>query len=307
MSHHLDCEIARRDNRLDITDLFVFPGETGTVLVMDVNSSLAGPDARPGFHPEARYEFKIHMDDATVEELTYRVTFGERDERGEQAVALHVLTGSDASDDTATGDLLAEGRTDSPISGPDGLRLWAGRARDPFYVDLTQVRAINAAVRNGARIELPGWGPNAAKSSFAGSTIHAIVLEIADRDPRLSADRRIGVWVTTKLATDAAAGGRSTGRAIRWCGRSSVPMTASTPATRTRFIPPTRWTARVSTSRGSSRGSSPRTAPTTIPSPTARRWPGACCPTCCLTVRAPRPSSDSPNTTVVPSLATRPR
>ncbi|MDP9844827.1 DUF4331 family protein [Streptosporangium lutulentum] len=203
MSHHLDCEIARRDNRLDITDLFVFPGETGTVLVMDVNSSLAGPDARPGFHPEARYEFKIHMDDATVEELTYRVTFGERDERGEQAVALHVLTGSDASDDTATGDLLAEGRTDSPISGPDGLRLWAGRARDPFYVDLTQVRAINAAVRNGARIELPGWGPNAAKSSFAGSTIHAIVLEIADRDPRLSADRRIGVWVTTKLATDA--------------------------------------------------------------------------------------------------------
>jgi hypothetical protein len=195
--------MARRDNRLDITDLFVFRGETGTVLVMDVNSSLAGPGAQPGFHPEARYEFKLHMDGAAVEDLTYRLTFGERDPMGEQAVALEVLTGPDARDDAATGDPLAGGRTHSPISGPDGLRVWAGRARDPFYVDLTQVRAMNAAVKNSAKVELPDWSPDAAKSSFAGSTIHSIVLEIADQDPRLKAGRNIGVWGTTKLATDA--------------------------------------------------------------------------------------------------------
>jgi hypothetical protein len=81
--------------------------------------------------------------------------------------------------------------------------VWAGRARDPFYVDVTQVRAINTAVSASAKIELLEWEPDAAKSSFAGSTIHAIVLELADQDPRLGSGLRIGVWSTTKVANDA--------------------------------------------------------------------------------------------------------
>ncbi|RAY11791.1 hypothetical protein DPM19_27805 [Actinomadura craniellae] len=203
MSHHLDSEPARQDSRLDITDLYVFRGEAGTAFVLDVNSSLTGPGARPGFHPEARYEFKVHWGGAAREDLTYRVTFGEPDRSGGQSMALHVLTGADAGDDTAAGDLLAEGRTHAPVPGLDGLRLWAGRVRDPFYVDLTQVRAINAAVKHGTRVELPGWSPDAAKSDFAGTTVHSIVLETSDRDPYLGSGQDIGVWVATKLATDA--------------------------------------------------------------------------------------------------------
>jgi hypothetical protein len=34
MSHHLDSPIARQDIRLDITDLYVFRGEIGTVFAM---------------------------------------------------------------------------------------------------------------------------------------------------------------------------------------------------------------------------------------------------------------------------------
>jgi hypothetical protein len=37
MSHHLDSPIARQDIRLDITDLYVFRGERGTVFVIDVS------------------------------------------------------------------------------------------------------------------------------------------------------------------------------------------------------------------------------------------------------------------------------
>jgi len=36
MSHHLDSPIARQDIGLDITDLDVFRGETGTVFVINV-------------------------------------------------------------------------------------------------------------------------------------------------------------------------------------------------------------------------------------------------------------------------------
>ena len=203
MSHHLDSPLSRQDPRLDLTDQYVFRGEAGTAFVMNLNSSLSRRDGRPGFHPEGRYEIKIHLDGAELEALAYRVTFGEPDEAGEQRVALHLLTGPDARDDAATGELLARGRTNSEIAGSAGLRLWAGRARDPFYVDLRQVRAINAAVAQGAEPDSAGWSPQVAQNSLAGSTIHAIVLEVADQDPRLGRDRRIGVWSATKLATDA--------------------------------------------------------------------------------------------------------
>ena len=200
MSHHLDSPRARQDPRLDLTDQYVFRGEAGTVFVMNVNSSLSGPDARPGFHPEGRYEIKIHPDGAELEALAYRVTFGASDEAGEQRVALHLLTDPDARDDAATGALLAQGRTNRPIDGPAGLRLWAGRARDPFYVDLRQVHAINAATAHGAKPNPEGWSPQVAQNTLAGSTIHAIVLEVADQDPRLGRGRRIGVWSATRCS-----------------------------------------------------------------------------------------------------------
>jgi hypothetical protein len=101
MSHHLDAELSRTDSRLDLTDQYVFRGETGTVFVLDVNSSLA--EGAPGWHPEGRYEFKVHRAGAEYEDLTYRVAFGPGDaSRGSrQRVTLHVLTGPDARDDAA--------------------------------------------------------------------------------------------------------------------------------------------------------------------------------------------------------------
>src|SRR5277367_5371204 len=52
MSHHLDSPIARQDIRLDITDLYVFGGETGTVFAINVCHSIFGPIPAPGYHPE---------------------------------------------------------------------------------------------------------------------------------------------------------------------------------------------------------------------------------------------------------------
>ena len=86
MSHHLDSPIARQDIRLDITDLYVFRGETGTVFVINVCHSIFGPIPAPGYHPEGMYEFKVDLNGDAVEDLTYRFTFGERDAHGKQAL-----------------------------------------------------------------------------------------------------------------------------------------------------------------------------------------------------------------------------
>jgi hypothetical protein len=65
VSHHLDTPLAAQTGQLFLDDLYVFPANGSTVLVMDVNSNVNGLHSEPGFHPEARYEFKVHFDGRT--------------------------------------------------------------------------------------------------------------------------------------------------------------------------------------------------------------------------------------------------
>jgi len=202
VSHHLDTPLAAKTGQLYIDDLYVFPGNDSTVLVMDVNSNVNGLHSEPGFHPEARYEFKVHFDGADFEALTYRVSFGAADSAGRQALRLHVLTGEAARQDAAAGDLVLEGRTGQAATA-DGIRLWAGRIADSFYIDLSLLAIIDDAVAKGTAPDLSKWRPDGAKNSFAGTLVDSIVLEVSHRHPQLRPGARTGVWCATKLATDA--------------------------------------------------------------------------------------------------------
>ncbi len=82
MSHHLDTPLAGQTGQLLIDDLYVFPSEAGTVFILDINSDVNGLHTEPGFHPEARYEIKVHVNGAAFEDLTYRLQFGEPDADG---------------------------------------------------------------------------------------------------------------------------------------------------------------------------------------------------------------------------------
>jgi hypothetical protein len=202
MSHHLDTPLARQNGQLYIDDLYVFPGTDSTVFVMDVNSTITGPDVQAGFHHEARYEFKVHVDGADVETLTYRISFGEPGTDEQQSIQLHALTGPDASSDSAAGELVLEGRTGEMSTGPS-TRLWAGRIADSFYVDLGLLGKVNSAIKDGTAADLSDWNPGAAKNSFANTTVESIVVEVSHDHPILRPGTRIGVWCATKLATDA--------------------------------------------------------------------------------------------------------
>ncbi|MYS19698.1 protein of unknown function, partial [Streptomyces sp. DvalAA-14] len=202
MSHHLDTPLAAQNGQLYIDDLYVFPGEGSTVFVMDVNSDITGVHADPGFHPEARYEVKVHFDGADVEALTYRFTFGAADADGVQSLRLHALTGQDARGDAADGELLLEGRTGRTVSA-GGHRVWAGRVQDAFYIDLSLLAVVNGAMAKGTAVDLSDWRPQQASNSFDGTTVEAIVLEVSHEHPQLRPGARTGVWCATKLATDA--------------------------------------------------------------------------------------------------------
>ena len=150
MSHHLDSPIARQDLRLDFTDLYVFRGETGTAFVINVCHSIGKPPI-PGYHPEGMYEFKVDLNGDAIEEITYRLTFEERDAQGKQKYTVRRISGKDAVDPHAAGTVVAQGVTDETVTTPSGLRAWAGHAGDPFWIEPDVLHAVGHAFEDGTK------------------------------------------------------------------------------------------------------------------------------------------------------------
>jgi hypothetical protein len=205
MSHHLDSPIARQDIRLDITDLYVFRGQTGTVFAINVCHSIFGPVPAPGYHPEGMYEFKVDLNGDAIEDVTYRITFNERDQHGKQNYVVRCIRGAEAVDPQAPGKVVAQGTTGETVATASGLRVWAGKAGDPFWIEPDVLHAVGHAYQDGTTVNLAGWDPSRAKNLFAGHTAYAIVLEVPDGELLAGAGdkRHIGVWAVATLATDA--------------------------------------------------------------------------------------------------------
>jgi hypothetical protein len=205
MSHHLDSPIARQDIRLDITDLYVFRGESGTAFVINVCHSIFGPIPAPGYHPEGMYEFKIDLNGDAIEDVTYRLTFSERDKDGNQNYVVRCIRGAEAVDPHAQGTVVAQGKTGETVNTPSGLRVWAGKAGDPFWIEPDVLHAVGHALQDGTTANLSGWNPAHAKNLFAGHTVYSMVLEVPDKEllAGANANRKVGVWALSTLATDA--------------------------------------------------------------------------------------------------------
>jgi hypothetical protein len=72
---------------------------------------------------------------------------------------------------------VLEGLTGQPAS-KDGLRIWAGRIADSFYIELSLLGIVNGVIKNGTAVDLSAWRPDEAKNSFADTTVESIVLEV---------------------------------------------------------------------------------------------------------------------------------
>jgi hypothetical protein len=191
MSHHQDSEAARQDPRLDISDVYLFKGDTGTVFVMNTNPV----SADKGFHPEALYEFHVDTDDDAVQDLTFRFSFFAPEPDGRQAWSLNRLTGPEAADRNAWGAFVATGTTEEVVTTPDGARIFVGRAGDPFYIEGSVVTEVVTALKNGAKVDLDAFALKPV-NLFGGTNVTAIVIELP---AELTGSGTIGFWATTAL------------------------------------------------------------------------------------------------------------
>jgi len=193
VSHHFDSAADRADGRINLCDLYVFPGAPGTTaLILTVNPD-AGRSSPTTFRPDASYEFVLASHAGTVEDIAFRVSFTDPGDGGQQHVRVMRTDGPAAR--AGEGVLLGEGHTGDvfPLSGGAGLA-WAGLAADPFTADGAALGAFLQAVREG-RYD-PKIFAASPSNVFAGRDVTAIALQLPDTalgGTRLSVWARISV------------------------------------------------------------------------------------------------------------------
>ncbi|MGW4891683.1 DUF4331 family protein [Kitasatospora sp. NPDC004240] len=190
MSHHLsgpNLRSPRGDARLDLTDVFAFPGTDAsgrTVLIMNVNPY--APTRAAEFHPEAVYRLNVDNDGDDRADVAYSFVFSDP-EAGSQTCTVRRATGVEARRHEAVGEPLF---ADVPVAfgdapdvvEADGHRFSVGLRSDPFFADLE-------GIVDGFR-----W---TGRDAMAGANVFGIALEVPDAD--LGPDPVIGVWARVSL------------------------------------------------------------------------------------------------------------
>src|SRR3984885_11820880 len=124
MSHHFDTAIAREDPRLNILDLYLFRGQSGTTVMAMTGNTNAGTKAPDTFHEEGLFAFRFDVNDDAHEEVTFKIRFGQVEHaEGEWPEGRHVqtlevrrATGMDAAEGPE-GDVIASGTTGRIVAG----------------------------------------------------------------------------------------------------------------------------------------------------------------------------------------------
>jgi hypothetical protein len=191
MSHHFDTPTGREDPWLNFGDLYLFEGssEARTVMAMTSNPGVA-PGAARAFRDDGRYEFRFDTNGDGVEDVSFKVSFGES--AGVQSFSVRRATGQDAISGSA-GDLLAEGVTSEVAKGSQGTLAFTGIAWDVFAGDGTALEAYEAHFATGTCA--PEHFQNRA-NLFAGRRIAVIVMEVPTE---LIGTGQVNAWGTISL------------------------------------------------------------------------------------------------------------
>lgn len=207
-SDHQDTTfLANKLTAADLTDLFVFESPSDpskVVLAMDFDPLITSGEIRP-FDPAVLYQFKIDNTGDSVEDLVlqFRVNgiF-----KGKQSVTVF---GPGRPNQKGTVSSLirasAIGELNQTFSTSQGVKVFVGERKDPFFFDLEQFFKIlpdrNYKVQPNPSPPLTVTAfrpPGQAKDTLAPFNVHSIVVEL----PRsLLGTGKIGAWITTSYPT----------------------------------------------------------------------------------------------------------
>jgi hypothetical protein len=233
-SDHQDTPEVELSPRMDLNDVWVFPGSSDSriVLAMTLSSPLTpSTTAAARFDPNALYQLKIDNNGDAREDLVFQILFDDSTNAQGQVVGAQRVSvlGPIAPRDTGPDNRLASstpaltGTLGTSFGSATAMQVFAGPRDDPFYIDLEQFFRIvpdrrpsrgslaalgPAASASAFRTACPGGTPPANPAPFDGSrgcaidyvrglNALAIVIELPESALRGSApEGRIGVWAT---------------------------------------------------------------------------------------------------------------
>ena len=191
-SHHFETAAALQDTRINQLDNYVFQSSraNATSFIMDINPS---PKDAPGgvFKPGALYNIHIAEDSKFKTGHTFSVMF---DEKGNYTV--YALNSPNAPTGTK-GREIGKGELNKKAELADGIQLWAGVAKDPFFGNSPGLHILRQQLAEGKYD--PGiWASVKGKNIFTGRKCGAIVLDV----PNSMLGKKIDVFMTTAVQKD---------------------------------------------------------------------------------------------------------
>ncbi len=205
-SDHQDTPEVELNPRMDINDVYAFPGSSQDriTLVLTTSSPIAGQNA--SFDPNLLYQFKIDNTADAKEDLVIQVTFDEGT-GSSQSVTVRgpVAPASKGTTNTlVSGASVVTGSVGSTIGSASGMQVFTGLRADPFFIDLEQFFKIIPDRR-------PATGPLSTPLTQTATSFRtpgvdllrpfntlAIVVELpkAQLVTSSAADAKFGLWST---------------------------------------------------------------------------------------------------------------
>ena len=197
---HIDAP-AVTGQKSDITDLYVFQGQTTSNMVFVANTQgllTPGTTGAAKFDENTLIEFNIENTGDAIEDLVIQCKYDAASksmqvygpiapsEKGTRSK----LEGSASASATVT----AYGSTAVVGTGSTGIKVFAGPRDDPFFFDLDQYKKVIAGTATGFK--------TVGTDAFAGTNVLSVVVEVpksllgAQSSGTFS--NKVNVWVETK-------------------------------------------------------------------------------------------------------------
>jgi hypothetical protein len=212
-SDHQDTPEVELNPKMDMTDVYAFPGATAGRIVLVMNSRAfltpGATAAAASFDPDLLYQFKVDNNGDAREDRVIQVTF--TGEGADQQVSVIGPTTprvqgammNELADETPS----ASGALNSVLGSSSGIQVFAGPRDDPFFIDLEAAFCILPDRKPvGGPLASPcALTPNPTAPFFfrdpgvnyvAGFNVLSIVVELPSSMLENGTPGKLGIWGT---------------------------------------------------------------------------------------------------------------
>lgn len=206
-SDHQDTPLVELNPRMDLTDVYAFPGSGPGRIVLVMNTSgFLSPAQTPtaAFDPNILYQFKVDNDGDAVEDRVIQITFSGKDVSQKVSVRgpfSPTVTGA-MMNVINSGASVLTGNLNQPFGSAGSIQAFAGSRDDSFFLDLEAAFCILPDRRPASGplagpCTLPSAGFRTPGVNYvAGFNVLSIVVELPSALLENGAPGKLGIWGT---------------------------------------------------------------------------------------------------------------